>query len=33
METALALFHQVFRVYGLLEDIVSDRVTQFTSQV
>ncbi len=33
METALALFHQVFRVYGLPEDIVSDRGTQFTSQV
>ncbi|KAL0161331.1 hypothetical protein M9458_045056, partial [Cirrhinus mrigala] len=33
METALALFHHVFRVYGLPEDIVSDRGTQFTSQV
>ncbi len=33
METAQALFHQVFRIYGLPEDIVSDRGTQFTSQV
>ncbi|KAL0153155.1 hypothetical protein M9458_051542, partial [Cirrhinus mrigala] len=33
METALALFNNVFRVYGLPEDIVSDRGTQFTSQV
>ncbi|KAI2652463.1 Transposon Tf2-8 polyprotein [Labeo rohita] len=33
METALALFHNVFRIYGLPEDIVSDRGTQFTSQV
>ncbi len=33
METAQALFHHVFRVYGLPEDIVSDRGTQFTSQV
>ncbi|XP_051515410.1 uncharacterized protein LOC127418721 [Myxocyprinus asiaticus] len=33
METARALFHQVFRIYGLPEDIVSDRGTQFTSQV
>ncbi|KAI2662392.1 Transposon Tf2-11 polyprotein [Labeo rohita] len=33
METALALFNHVFRVYGLPEDIVSDRGTQFTSQV
>ncbi|KAL0165801.1 hypothetical protein M9458_037645 [Cirrhinus mrigala] len=32
METALALFNHVFRVYGLPEDIVSDRGTQFTSQ-
>ncbi|KAL0148230.1 hypothetical protein M9458_056462 [Cirrhinus mrigala] len=32
METALALFNHVFRVYGLPEDI-SDRGTQFTSQV
>ncbi|XP_043103315.1 DNA (cytosine-5-)-methyltransferase 3 beta, duplicate a [Puntigrus tetrazona] len=31
MEIALALFHNVFRVYGLPEDIVSG--TQFTSQV
>ncbi len=27
METAQALFHQVFRIYGLPEDIVSDRGT------
>ncbi len=33
METAQALFHHVFRVYGLPEDIVSDRGKQFTSQV
>ncbi|KAL0181849.1 hypothetical protein M9458_021224 [Cirrhinus mrigala] len=33
METALALFNHVFRVYGLPEDIISDRGTQFTSQV
>ncbi len=33
METAQALFHHVFRVYDLPEDIVSDRGTQFTSQV
>ncbi|KAK3516148.1 hypothetical protein QTP70_005401 [Hemibagrus guttatus] len=33
METAQSLFHQVFRVYGIPEDIVSDRGTQFTSQV
>ncbi|MGL4947539.1 MAG: integrase catalytic domain-containing protein, partial [Cetobacterium sp.] len=33
MDTALALFNQVFRIYGLPEDIVSDRGTQFTSQV
>ncbi|KAL0161769.1 hypothetical protein M9458_045494, partial [Cirrhinus mrigala] len=33
METALALFNNVFRVYRLPEDIVSDRGTQFTSQV
>uniref|UniRef100_A0A8C1I7H5 Gypsy retrotransposon integrase-like protein 1 n=1 Tax=Cyprinus carpio TaxID=7962 RepID=A0A8C1I7H5_CYPCA len=33
METALALFHHVFRVYGIPEDIVSDRGTQFNSQV
>ncbi|KAL0172725.1 hypothetical protein M9458_033036, partial [Cirrhinus mrigala] len=33
METALALFNHVFRVYGLPEDIVSDRGTQFTSQL
>ncbi|KAL0173711.1 hypothetical protein M9458_029679 [Cirrhinus mrigala] len=33
MDTAQALFHHVFRCYGLPEDIVSDRGTQFTSQV
>ncbi|KAK3534931.1 hypothetical protein QTP70_002016 [Hemibagrus guttatus] len=33
METAQSLFHHVFRVYGIPEDIVSDRGTQFTSQV
>ncbi len=33
METAQASFHQVFRIYGLPEDIISDRGTQFTSQV
>ncbi|KAL0148123.1 hypothetical protein M9458_056593 [Cirrhinus mrigala] len=33
METALALFNNVFRVYGLPEHIVSDQGTQFTSQV
>ncbi len=33
METAQALFQHVFRIYGLPEDIVSDRGTQFTSQV
>ncbi|KAL0154737.1 hypothetical protein M9458_049000, partial [Cirrhinus mrigala] len=33
METALALFNHVFRVYGLPEDIISDRGIQFTSQV
>ncbi|KAK3556473.1 hypothetical protein QTP70_008335 [Hemibagrus guttatus] len=33
METAQSLFQYVFRVYGILEDIVSDRGTQFTSQV
>lgn len=33
METAQALFHHVFRVYSLPEDIVSDWGTQFTSQV
>ncbi|KAL0199172.1 hypothetical protein M9458_007712, partial [Cirrhinus mrigala] len=33
METALALFNHVFRVYGLPEDIVSDKGTLFTSQV
>ncbi|KAK3511170.1 hypothetical protein QTP70_032139 [Hemibagrus guttatus] len=32
-ETTLALFQQVFRNYGLPEDIVSDRGSQFTSQV
>ncbi len=33
MVTALALFQHVFRVFGITEDIVSDRGTQFTSQV
>ncbi|KAI5629102.1 hypothetical protein C0J50_10525, partial [Silurus asotus] len=33
LETAEALFHQVFRNYGLPEEIVSDRGPQFTSQV
>ncbi|KAL0181744.1 hypothetical protein M9458_024150, partial [Cirrhinus mrigala] len=33
METALELFSQVFRIYGLPEDIVSDRGPQFTSRV
>lgn len=33
METAQAMFHHVFRNYGILEDIISDRGTQFTSQV
>ncbi len=33
METAQTLFQHVFRIYGLPEDIVSDRGTQFTSQV
>ncbi|KAK3571296.1 hypothetical protein QTP86_005932 [Hemibagrus guttatus] len=33
METAESLFHHVFRVYGIPEDIVSDRGTQFASQV
>ncbi|KAK3511603.1 hypothetical protein QTP70_011262 [Hemibagrus guttatus] len=33
METAQSLFHHVFRVYGIPEDIISDRGTQFTSQV
>ncbi len=33
IETAQALFHHVFRVYGIPEDIVSDRGSQFTSRV
>ncbi len=33
METALELFQQVFRIYGILEDIVSDRGPQFTCKV
>ncbi|KAK3517514.1 hypothetical protein QTP70_012589 [Hemibagrus guttatus] len=33
METGKILFHRVFHVYSLLEDIMSDRETQFTSQV
>ncbi|KAL1005460.1 hypothetical protein UPYG_G00059420 [Umbra pygmaea] len=32
-QTAETLFHHVFRNYGLLEDIVSDRGPQFTSRV
>ncbi|KAL0151606.1 hypothetical protein M9458_053089 [Cirrhinus mrigala] len=32
-ETAQILLHQVFRFYGLPEDIVSDRGPQFTSRV
>lgn len=33
METATVLFHHVYRVFDLPEDIVSDRGTQFTSRV
>lgn len=33
MEIATPLFHHVFRVYGLPEDIVTDRGPQFTSRV
>uniref|UniRef100_A0A8C1SBK1 Gypsy retrotransposon integrase-like protein 1 n=1 Tax=Cyprinus carpio TaxID=7962 RepID=A0A8C1SBK1_CYPCA len=33
MDTAQAMFHNVFRIYGIPEDIVSERGTQFTSQV
>ncbi|KAI5104177.1 hypothetical protein C0J45_5803, partial [Silurus meridionalis] len=33
LETAEALFHHVFRNYGLPEEIVSDRGSQFTSHV
>lgn len=33
MVTAQALFYHVFRVYGIPEDIVSDRGSQFTSRV
>ncbi|KAI4874604.1 hypothetical protein NFI96_006457, partial [Prochilodus magdalenae] len=32
-QTAETLFHQVFRLFGIPENIVSDRGTQFTSQV
>ncbi|KAI4884140.1 hypothetical protein NFI96_009880, partial [Prochilodus magdalenae] len=32
-QTAEALFHYVFRLFGIPEDIVSDRGSQFTSQV
>ena len=32
-QTAEALFHHVFRLFGIPEDIVSDRGPQFTSQV
>lgn len=33
LETAEIVFKQVFQYYGILEDIVSDRGVQFTSQV
>lgn len=33
METAQALFCHVFQVYGIPDNIVTDRGTQFTSQV
>ncbi len=33
METALELFQHVFRIYGIPEDLVSDRGPQFTSKV
>ena len=33
LKTAEALFTQVFRTYGVPEDIVSDRGPQFTSRV
>ncbi|KAI5609879.1 hypothetical protein C0J50_9363 [Silurus asotus] len=33
LETAEALFHHVFRNFGLLEEIVSDRGSQFTSHI
>lgn len=33
LETAQSLFQHVIRVYGIPEDIVSDRGIQFTSQV
>ncbi|XDV26708.1 hypothetical protein PO909_030346 [Leuciscus waleckii] len=33
LQTAEALLHHVFRLYGLPEDIVSDRGSQFTSRV
>ncbi len=33
METALELFQHVFRIYGIPEDILSDRGPQFTSRV
>ncbi|KAK3561808.1 hypothetical protein QTP86_014376, partial [Hemibagrus guttatus] len=33
MQSAEAMFQHVFRNFGLPEDIVSDRVSQFTSQV
>uniref|UniRef100_A0A4W5JZM3 Gypsy retrotransposon integrase-like protein 1 n=1 Tax=Hucho hucho TaxID=62062 RepID=A0A4W5JZM3_9TELE len=33
LQTAEALFHHVFRHYGIPEDIVSDRGPQFTSRV
>lgn len=33
METAQTLFHHVFRVYGIPDDIVTNKGSQFTSQV
>lgn len=33
MEIAQVLFNQVFRIYGIPDDIVTDRGSQFTSQV
>ncbi|KAK3548346.1 hypothetical protein QTP70_010577 [Hemibagrus guttatus] len=33
MDTAECLFNHVFRYYGLPEDIVSDRGSQFTSRL
>ncbi|KAK3545222.1 hypothetical protein QTP70_002064 [Hemibagrus guttatus] len=33
METAMTLFHHVFHIYGLSENMVSDQGSQFTSRV